>query len=89
MRNIETGVISDDNANCERVVKFGSDVLQKMTGRTFGEIVLKKADQAKTFAIMKKTIKFENTVSMSLTELFQQLVSIVTTQGPPDASILT
>ena len=56
--NIATGVvIASDEVDVVDAVSIGTKILRKMDNLCLAEITLKRNDQAKTFATMRKAVK--------------------------------
>ena len=90
LKNIATGFIADDRVNVDDAITIGHKVQANLDDQRFGDIVLKKADQAKTFAVMRKPLKLEGEeVRMSSSELHQRLLSISLMNGPPDPGLFS
>ncbi len=77
LQNIATGVIADARVTVDDAVNIGNRIHAKLNNQRFADAVLKKADHAKTFAVMRKPIKVDGEeVRMSSTELYQRLLSM-------------
>ena len=55
--NITTGTIASSAVNVDSSIDIRKGILQKVFNKSLSEITLKKKDQARTFAIMRKTVK--------------------------------
>ena len=60
--NIATGVIASDDINVDSAVDIGTKLVLGLDNKKLDEISLKRKDQAKTFAIMRKSVKVGETV---------------------------
>ena len=60
LMNIATGVVASDGINVDEAVTIGIKIHKKIDDTKFGDIKLVKADQAKTFMIMRKPVKVDN-----------------------------
>ncbi len=92
LRNVSTGVIADSRVNVDDAIDIGQMINNKLTGQRYGDVVLKRADQATTFAVMRKPVKFKGDVDihMSSAELFQRLFAMACSSGaPPDRDVFT
>jgi hypothetical protein len=88
LRNIATGLIADHRVTADDAIDIGRRIHEKLNEKRFGDITLKKADQAVTFAVMRKVVKVGNEdVHMSSQELYHRLMSTASVSGPPDKAI--
>ena len=86
--NIATGLVASDDVDMDNAIEIGERIHQKIDGTNFGDIKLRKADQAKTFIAMRKCVKVQNEkIHMSTSELFQGLIATVCVNGPPEISL--
>lgn len=60
LQNIATGFIVDHVMNVNDAINLGQHIHKQMTNKRYGEIVLKKAEQAVTFGVMKEAAKLED-----------------------------
>ncbi len=90
LKNVATGLIADERVNVPDAVNIGQAINNKLDNQKCGDIVLKKADQAKTFAVMRKPVKVDGEeLCMSPVELYQRLLSISLLNVPPDPRVFT
>ena len=76
--------------NVDDALNIGAKIQERLTGKRFGDVTMKKKDQAQTFSIMGKPIKVDGEdVRMSPVQLYHQLLCIASTNGPPDPSIFS
>ena len=76
--NITTGVIASDDINVDSAVDIGTKLVSGLDNKKLDEISLKRKDQAKTFATMRKSVKVSETVvQMSSDQLSQRLVHLL------------
>ena len=88
--NIATGVIASEEVNADSAVDIGTKIVSGMDDRKLGDISFKRKDQAKTFAIMRKTIKVgETVVQMSSDQLSQRLLASVVRDETPLSEIFS
>ena len=89
-RNISIGVVADHQVNVDDALNIGAEIQERLTGKRFGDVTMKKKDLAQTFSIMRKPIKVDgDDVRMSPVQLYHQLLCIASTNGPPDPSIFS
>ena len=73
--NIATGTITSSDVNADSSIDIGKGILQKVVNKSLSEIKLKKKDQARTFAIMRKTVKVSgNEIKLLSEQLSQRLL---------------
>lgn len=91
LRNIATEVVAIDKVNVEEAIQIGQKIQSNLTGKSIGDVVMKKSDQVNTFAIMKKSIRLADgdELRMSSTELYQRLLSMTLINGPPSTSVFS
>ncbi|XP_006825155.1 uncharacterized protein LOC102805997 [Saccoglossus kowalevskii] len=88
LRNVATGLIADYRVNVDDSLQIGQNIHAKLTGKTVAEVIMKKVDQAKTFAVLRKLIKVEKEdIAMSSAELYQRLLSVAYLNGLPQPSV--
>ena len=88
LRNISTGVIADARVNVDDAKSIGIEIHNQLTDQRYGDITMKKSNQAQTFAVMRKSVKVDGEeVRMGSAELHQRLLSIACTSGPPNADV--
>ena len=88
--NITTGVVADCRVNTDQAITVGWHVHSNLTGQRFGDVSLRKADQATTFKYMHKPVKIQNeNMYMSSSEMYQRLLSIECIAGPPDTTVFS
>ena len=76
--DIATGVIASHDINVETTVDIGTKIVLGLGNKKLGEISLKRKDQAKTFAAMRKFVKVGKTVvPMSFDQVSQRLLASV------------
>ena len=74
--NIATGTIISSDVNVDSSIDIEKGILQKVVNKSLSEITLKKKDQARTFAIMRKTVKVDGKeINLSLEQLSQKLLA--------------
>ena len=74
--NIATGTIASSYANVDSSIDFGKGILQNVVNKSLSEISLNKKDQARTFAIMRKTVKVDGKgIKLSSKQLSQGLLA--------------
>ena len=89
-RNISREVVADHRVNVDDALNIGAKIQERLTGKRFGDVTMKKKDQVQTFSIMRKTIKVDGEdVRMSPVQLYHQLLYIASTNGPLDPSIFS
>ena len=57
--NVATGTIASSDVNVYSSIDIKKGILQKVVNKSLSEITLKKKDQARTFAIIRKTVKVD------------------------------
>ena len=73
--NIATGTIISSDVNVDSSTDIEKGILQKVVNKSLSEITLKKKDQARTFAIMRKTVKVSgNEIKLLSEQLSQRLL---------------
>ena len=73
--NIATGTITSSDVNVDSSIDIGKGILQKVVNKSLSEIKLKKMDQDRTFAIMRKTVKVSgNEIKLLSEQLSQRLL---------------
>ena len=73
--NIATETITSSDVNADSSIDIGKGILQKVVNKSLSEIKLKKKDQARTFAIMRKTVKVSgNEIKLLSEQLSQRLL---------------
>ena len=78
MKNIATGVLASETVNVDNAVDIGKSILNKIEGKCLSKISLKKADQAVTFASMRKSVKVgDKEIRPSSEQLSQRLFASV------------
>ena len=88
--NIATGVVADCRVNTDQAITVGWNVHSNLTGQRFGDVSLRRADQATTFKYMRKPVKIQNeNMYMSSSEMYQRLLSIACIAGPPDTTVFS
>ena len=60
--NVATGVIRSDDINVDSAVDIRMKITSGLDDKKLREIFLKREDQAKTFATIRKTIKVGETM---------------------------
>ena len=60
LRNISTGVVADHRVNADDALTIGDKIQERVTGKRFGNVTMKKKDQAQTCSIMRKPIKVDS-----------------------------
>ena len=89
-RNISRGVVADHRVNVDDALNIGAKIQERLTEKRFGDVSMKKKDQAQTFSIMRKPIKVDGeNVRMSPVRLYHLLLCIASTNGRPDPSIFS
>ena len=84
------GVVADHRVNADDALTVGADNHERLTKKRFGDVKMTKKDQAQTFSIMRKPIKVDSEyVRMSPAQLYHRLLSIASTNGPPDRIVPT
>ena len=82
--NIATGVIASDDVNVDSAISIGEKIVAGFSGKCIGDISLKRKNQAKTFAVMRKTVTIGDTlVQMSSDQLSQRLLATVIRDEAP------
>ena len=82
--------MADHGVNVDDALNIGAKIQERLTGKRFGDVTMKKKDQAQTFSIMRKPIKVDGEdVRMSPVQLYHQLLCIASTNGPPAPSIFS
>ena len=82
--NIANGVIASDDVNVDEAFDIGERIVSSLEGKKLGDVSLKRKDQAKTFAIMRKVVKVgETDVQMSSDQLSQRLLAAVVRDESP------
>ena len=77
--NIATGVIASSDVNVDSSIDIGNEIVQKNMNKCLSEISLKKKDQAKTFAIMRKSVEVGGKkIRLSSEQLSQRLLASAT-----------
>ena len=77
--NIATGVIASSDVNVDSSSDIGNEIVQKNMNKCLSEISLKKKDQAKTFAIMRKSVEVGGKkIRLSSEQLSQRLLASAT-----------
>ena len=90
LRNMSTGVVADHRVSVDDALTIGAKIQERLTGGKFGDVTMKKKDQAQTFSITRKPIKIDGEdVCMSPAQLYHRLLCIASTNGPPDPSIFS
>ena len=90
LRNIYTGVVADHRVNVDDALKIGAKTQEKLTGKRFGYMTIKKKDQAQTFSITRKPLKVDGEdVRISPAHLYHRLLCIASTDGPSDPDIFS
>lgn len=70
--SLSSGIVADSRVNCDSAQKVGEDAVKALTGKTFGNITLKRKTQVFTLAAMGKTIVVEkDPVVVNPNQLFQ------------------
>ena len=59
LTNVATGTIASSDVNVYSSIDIKKGILQKVVNKSLSEITLKKKDQARTFAIIRKTVKVD------------------------------
>ena len=86
--NIATGVIADERVTADRALSIGRRIQEGLDDKRYGEISLKRSEQATTFTAMRKPLKVESeNIRMSAGELYQRLLASACVNGPPQQSI--
>ena len=57
--NVATGTIASSDVNVYSSIDIKKGILQKVVNKSLSEITLKKKDQARTLAIMRKTVRVD------------------------------
>ena len=57
--NVATGTIASSDVNVYSSIDIKKGILQKVVNKSLSEITLKKKDQARTFANIRKTVKVD------------------------------
>ena len=57
--NVTTGTIASSDVNVYSSIDIKKGILQKVVNKSLSEITLKKKDQARTLAIMRKTVRVD------------------------------
>ena len=74
--NIATGTIASSDVNVDSLIDIRKGILQKVVNKSLSEIRLKIKDQARTFAIMRKTVKVDGKeIKLSSEQLSQRLLA--------------
>ena len=74
--NISSGVVASQAVNSDNACETGREIIRRMNGKKLSEVQLKKKDQAKTFAVMTKSIPVDNkNIKVSSGQLFQRLLA--------------
>ena len=82
--NIATGVTDSDHINVDSAVNIRTKIVSGLNNKKLGEISLKRKDQAKTFAALRKSVKVgETVVQMSSDQLSQRLLASVVRDEAP------
>ena len=78
LKNVATGVIASVKVNVDDAVDIGKSILNKINGKSVGKVSFKKADQAVTFASMRKSVKVgDKEIHLSSEELSHRLLAAV------------
>ena len=71
IRNIATGFIADDCVNVDEAILIGTKINENFTGKKYNDVVLKRSDQATTFAAMRKPLKLKGSVEVHMSSISQ------------------
>ena len=87
--NIATGVIASHDINVDLAIDIGTKIVSGLDNKKLCEISLIK-DRAKTFAAMRKFVKFgETVIQMSFDQLSQRLLASVVPDQAPSLEIFS
>ena len=74
--NIATGTIAGSDVNVDSLIDIRKGILQKVVNRSLPKTAPKKNDQARTFAIMRETVKVDGKeIKLSWEQLSQRLLA--------------
>ena len=69
--------MADHRVNVDDALTIGAKIRERLTGKRFGDVTMKKKGQAQTFSIMRKPIKVDSEdVRMSPAQLYHRLLCI-------------
>ena len=59
LRNISLVVVADHRVNVDDALTIGAKIQERLTKKRYGDVKMKKKDQAQTCSIMRKPIKVD------------------------------
>lgn len=82
LMSIATGVVADntiDNTiNCDSAVKVGTEAMQKITGKKFGNIKLHRKDKVLPLSCVNNSVKVrEEVIPVNTMQLFNRIVCVI------------
>lgn len=86
--NIATGLTADDRVKVDEAISIGEKIQDCLNDKKNGDIALKRSQQAKAFAVMRKPVKMDGEeIRIPSAELYQRLLSTYLLTGPPDPQV--
>ena len=75
LMSISTGVIGNDTINCDAAVAIGTASMNKLVGKTFGEVTLHRKDRVLPLAAVNSSVKIQQeTVPINTVQLFSRII---------------
>ncbi|XP_028418322.1 uncharacterized protein LOC114543611 [Dendronephthya gigantea] len=80
LMSIATGVVADNTINCDAAVKVGTEAMQKILGKTFGDIQLHRKDKVLPLSCVNNSVKVrEEVIPVNTMQLFNRIVCVIKT----------
>ena len=77
LMSISTGVIGNDTINCDATVAIGTTSMNKLVGKTFGEVTLHRKDRVLPLAAVNNSVKIrQETVPINTMHLFSRIICV-------------
>ena len=77
LMSISTGVIGNETINCDAAVATGTASMNKLVGKTFGEVTLHRKDRVLPLAAVNSSVKIrQETVPINTMQLFSRIICV-------------
>ena len=75
--SINTAVIGNDTINCDAAVAIDTASVNKLVGKTFGEVNLHRKDRVLPLAAVNSSMKLrQETVPINIVQFFSRIISV-------------
>ena len=80
LMSIVTGVVADNTINCDAAVEVGTEAMQKILGKKFGDIQLHRKDKVLPLSCVNNSVKVrEEVIPVNTMQLFSRIVCVIKT----------